>query len=147
MQSLKSYFCNQRGQVKASERTGSSTEDLFVSKWRFYKKLDFLNDVFTSRQSVSSQAPIQPFWTPTEKKGKRTQDNALEMITGYMGTIASSVQQPTVVTRVRDTCDERTEDDIFGELMVKKLKKMMDGLEKENLKLKFLTDLNNAVFE
>lgn len=42
---------------------------------------------------------------------------------------------------------EKTEDDVFGELIAKKLKRIRDGFEKETLKMKIQLDINNVLFK
>ena len=53
--SLKNYFCKERGKVTASsKKSGSGTDQLYKSKWRFYERLNFLDDHITPRQTFSN---------------------------------------------------------------------------------------------
>ena len=53
--SLKNYFCKERGKVTASsKKSGSGTDQLYKSKWRFYERLNFLDDHITPQQTFSN---------------------------------------------------------------------------------------------
>ena len=153
MQSMKTYYCKERGKVSTSRGTGTGTDDIYKSKWRFYPKMDFLGDSFTPRHTVSSRTSAESLQTPSRRGGKGgkggkrgAQEDHLERLTGYMGEIASSCQQTQPIAPA-PTVVEKSDDDVWGELLVRKMKKLQDGFAKENLKIKILTLVNNAVFE
>ena len=53
--SLKNYFCKEKGKVTASsEKSGSGTDELYESNWRFYECLNFLDYHITPRQTFSN---------------------------------------------------------------------------------------------
>ena len=50
--SLKIYYCKEREKVTVSSKKNvSGTDQLYKSKWRFYKRLNFLDDHITPRQT------------------------------------------------------------------------------------------------
>ena len=69
----------------------------------------------------------------------------MERFVDHMGTIAASITQPSAPSTVT-VPSERNEDEVFGELITMKFKKLKDGQRKEALKIKFLQALNTAAF-
>ena len=48
---LKNYYGAQRRLVESSKSSGAGTDQVYVSNWKFFDQLNFLNDSFTPRQT------------------------------------------------------------------------------------------------
>ena len=95
MTSLKSYYCQQHGTTKASQHlTGQGTENVFVSRWKFYKSLNFLNDTLTPRNTVSTRKSdtLQNSLLQTPKRKKRNDNVAVERVEKLMETAVNALQ-------------------------------------------------------
>ena len=51
---LRTIYTRECGKVKPKEKSGAGVDDLYVPKWVFFPKLEFLKDHVTPRTSVSN---------------------------------------------------------------------------------------------
>ena len=51
---LKNYYGGQRRLIESSKSSGAGTDEVYVSQWKFYENLQFLNDAFTTRKTKSN---------------------------------------------------------------------------------------------
>ena len=51
---LKNYYGGQRRMTEGSKTSGAGSDDVYVSVWKFYEKLEFLSDAFTPRKTKSN---------------------------------------------------------------------------------------------
>lgn len=213
--SLKSYFCQERSKVAASKNydvsNGGCGEESYVSRWRFYGKLQFLHDVMTPRhihsESCCEMDCSSYINQPVSKKMKINSDEStvfsepntsMQSTENYQQTTdflpsMTSILQPIRTSKTLDenstktvvgntiptnnigkyelvnsrdnsvktfshhfhhgnnksnnSAHERSEDEIFGELIVKKLQKIPDSPFKEELKLKMQQDINHYLYQ
>ena len=131
--SLKSYFSQERAKVTASQ-SGDGTDNVYESRWKFYTRLTFLNDSMTPR-GVYSNLGNDGDGTNVKRKNSKTSTSSVENVERLMATAVHHLQTP-----------DTSEDAIFGILIAKKLKKLPDGLRKEEAKLKILMDLNKVSY-
>ena len=54
MTALRTYYTAERRKVENSKKSGTGTSDIYVSRWRRFKSLEFLNDSITPRQTESN---------------------------------------------------------------------------------------------
>ena len=78
-----------------------------------------------------------------KEKKRKTSASHLENVEKLMATAVHCLQTPGPS---ETNTTEKSEDEIFCELLVKKLEKLPDGQEKEDVKMKMLMDLNKALF-
>ena len=99
--SLKSYFCQERGKIAASKTSGSGTNDVYISRWKFFSSLDFFGDSMTPRNVYSSlsdvELPTAAKKTKTLKKqrmenGEKLMETAVECLK-TPGTTSSSLEK------------------------------------------------------
>ena len=145
--SLKNYFCKERGKVNCSKKSGAAESDVYKVRWKFYESLKFLDEHISPKPTVSSftpsrssstdsstsevnspalATPTRPFKTARTENGPN--ENS-ERIAKLMDTAASLLARPEVPSVEKD------EDDIFGDLLVKMLKRIPNGQTKDMLKI------------
>lgn len=137
MKSLKSYYGSLRQSYEGALKNGANIADVKKPTWPYYEMLKFLDENFTPRNSNNNL-----------KRNDRLLDSS---ISNKSARITSSQQQETLVdirsellkaaASVEDFDNlptieaSRDEDDIFGELVAKSMKKIHDCVEKEELKI------------
>ena len=136
--SLRSYFSQERAKITAS-KSGDGADAVIESRWKFFPRLMFLSDNMTPR-SVYSTLSNEP---ADKGKKRKTSASHLENVEKLMATAVHCLQTPGP-SETNKT--EKSEGEIFCELLVKKLEKLPDGQEKEDVKMKMLMDLNKALF-
>lgn len=127
--------------------SGSAATVVKKSSWQWFGSLEWLKDhikpkdtfsnLSTSAESSGQSSEETPLKSPPEKKVKfedkllATADNLIKQI-----------QTPSTTNMTK----EKTEDELFGELVTKKLSKISDGEVKEDLKLEILSKINKTTF-
>ena len=131
MIALKNYFsAEKRNSEVSARRSGSGREDIYIPKWQFYRHLLFLKDNFTPKATESNIKRKSSEECPSDNKVKVSKSN-LEI-----SWVASSIENTTDTFSLKkrvatnDTKVVRSEDDIFGEMIVKKLSKIPSSEEK-----------------
>ena len=117
MISLRSYYSSVRRKYEASRKSGAGTDEVAVPSWPYYESLSFQDDNYKPRQTVSNR------WR--DDGGKKDVGNLEKSILAYSASIGKALEDR----------GQRTEDDVFGELVAQKLKKLPESNEKEALKL------------
>ena len=51
---LKNYYEGQKRVIASSKSSGAGADEVYVSPWKFYEKLEFLSDAFTLRETKSN---------------------------------------------------------------------------------------------
>ena len=131
MIALKNYFSAEKRKSEASARkSGSGREDIYIPKWQFYRHLHFLKDNFTPKATESNIKRKSSEECPSDNKVKVSKSN-LE-ISWVASSIENTADTFSLKKRVatNDTKVVRSEDDIFGEMIVKKLSKIPSSEEK-----------------
>ena len=120
------------------KKSGSGTDQLYKSKWRFYERLNFLDGHISPLQTFSNfnvgkaadgseteeVAAAKP--PKTEKLTKDTEVDPtvlMKRAVDYMKTISV------------DEENEKSDAEVFADVMVRLLRKIPNGFEKEALKL------------
>lgn len=137
---LKNYYGGQRRMIEGSKTSGAGTDDVYVSVWKFYEKLDFLSDAFTPRKTKSNAAeevdetPYSNAKPPSAKSVKKSalaQQNELQKV---MSTAATALE--TVITKNSQAAPKvESADDTFGKLLVDQLKLIPECDLKDELKI------------
>lgn len=59
LNSLRTYYNKEKRKVQASKKSGTGTEELYISKWTYYDALDeFLKHQVLPRKTVSNMVSI-----------------------------------------------------------------------------------------
>eukprot|EP00794_Sanderia_malayensis_P019706 gene19706-biopygen13969 len=66
MNSLRSYFGAEGRKTESSRRNGTGTDNVYISAWKFYSHLEFLQDGLTPRETVSNIETEVPAELPNE---------------------------------------------------------------------------------
>ena len=104
---------------------GRGAEEVKEPTWPYYKSLNFLTDSVKPRKTLSNRKGCAP-----STSGDDDQEG------GGMSSAQNEIIMQRALTVLEDTKKaERNEDDIFGELIAQKMKKLPDSDEKEELKL------------
>ena len=126
MNSLRSYYGHVRQSCVLSDRKNDGNAiDIKKPTWPYYEHLHFLNDNLIPRSMTNSlkrnNSKTNSF---DDNKGPTTTKTPKVVITEESSTGQDTLKQ-----------EDRTEDEIFGQLIIKKLKKIPEGDIKEELKI------------
>ena len=97
---LKNYYGCQRRLIESSKSSRAGTDEVYVSQWKFYESLQFLNDVFTPRKTKSNAddeddnspyADTKPPSSKSNKKIAQAQNNELHKVMGTTTTALHSI--------------------------------------------------------
>ena len=148
MLSLKNNFSSEKRKVEASSKTfGSGTSDIYNPKWQFYRLLLFLKDNFTPRPTETnlkrnfSSRNTEEVRSPPIKRDTRIE--AISRVADSMADMAQTLRQKTdvaPVTREQEKT-EKSEDEIFGEIVTKMIAGIPESEGKYLLKLQIQQDI------
>ena len=148
MLSLKNHFSSEKRKVEASSKTfGSGTSDVYNPKWQFYRHLLFLKDNFTPRPTETnlkrnfSSRNTEEVRSPPIKRDTRIE--AISRVADRMADMAQTHRQKRDVaplTREQEKT-EKSEDEIFGEMVTKMIAGIPESEGKYLLKLQIQQDI------
>ena len=148
MLSLKNNFSCEKRKVEASSKTfGSGTSDAYNPKWQFYRHLLFLKDNFTPRPTETnlkrnfSSRNNEEVRSPPIKRDTRIE--AISRVADSMADMAQTLRQKrdvAPVTREQEKT-EKSEDEIFGEIVTKMIAGIPESEGKYLLKLQIQQDI------
>ena len=148
MLSLKNHFSSEKRKVEASSKTfGSGTSDVYNPKWQFYRHLLFLKDSFTPRPTETnlkrnfSSRNTEEVRSPPIKRDTRIE--AISRVADSMADMAQTLRQKrdvAPVTREQEKT-EKSEDEIFGEIVTKMIAGIPESEGKYLLKLQIQQDI------
>ena len=148
MLSLKNHFSSEKRKVEASSKTfGSGTSDIYNPKWQFYRLLLFLKDNFTPRPTETnlkrnfSSRNTEEVRSPPIKRDTRIE--AISRVADSMADMAQTLRQKrdvAPVTREQEKT-EKSEDEIFGEIVTKMIAGIPESEGKYLLKLQIQQDI------
>ena len=148
MLSLKNHFSSEKRKVEASSKTfGSGTSDVYNPKWQFYRLLLFLKDNFTPRPTETnlkrnfSSRNTEEVRSPPIKRDTRIE--AISRVADSMADMAQTLRQKrhvAAVTREQEKA-EKSEDEIFGEIVTKMIAGIPESEGKYLLKLQIQQDI------
>ena len=144
---LKNYFSAEKRKSEASARkSASGREDIYIPKWQFYRHLLFLKDNFTPKATESNIKRKSSEECPSNNKAKVSKTNLeISRVASSIENIADAFSAKKCVA-TNDTKIVRSEDDIFGELIVKMLSKIPSSEEKYMLQLRMQQDIIQTIF-
>ena len=152
--SLRNYYSVERRKEEAAARkSGSGRDDLYQSKWQFYIHLVFLKDTFTPRNTESN-------YKRSNRELSNSPDNNAGLVSGN-----KSAQDPAhAINRVAESMESivgqlnsressastlqhpKSEDEIFGEMVIKMIAKIPESEEKYLLKLRIQQDIVQMLY-
>ena len=121
-----------------SKKSGSRTDQLYKSKWRFYERLNFLDDHITPRQTFSN------FNVGKTADGSETEEVAAAKPSKIQKLTKDTEADPTALIKTAieymktmsvDEKKEKSDDELFADVMVRLLRKNASEFQKEALKL------------
>ena len=152
--SLRNYYSAERRKEEAAARkSGSGRDDLYQSKWQFYRHLVFLKDTFTPRNTESNY-----------KRSNRELSNSLDNNAGQVSGNKSAQDPARAINRVAESMESivgqlnsressastlqhpKSEDEIFGEMVIKMIAKIPESEEKYLLKLRIQQDIVQMLY-
>ena len=138
---LKNYYGGQRRLVETSKSSGAGTDEVYVSPWKFYERLEFLSDAFNPRKTKSNAdredddgSPYVDASQPSAKTSKKlalAQNNELHKV---MSTAATALESVISSNKNQKPREDDT-DDTFGKLVVGQLKLIPECDLKDELKI------------
>lgn len=134
---LKNYYGAQKRLTTASKSSGVGTDEVFVSPWKFYDHLNFLSDSFTPRATQSNAQNISPYNVdnpPSAKAARKMLTAQSESADKLMSSAAMALEK-LVSSRENVQQAEKTEDEIYCELLRKLLSQIPECEMKDELKL------------
>ena len=151
--SLRNYYSAERRKEAAARKSGSGRDDLYQSKWQFYRHLVFLKDTFTPRNTESNY-----------KRSNRELSNSLDNNAGQVSENKSAQYPASAINRVAESMESivgqlnsressastlkhpKSEDEIFGEMVIKMIAKIPESEEKYLLKLRIQQDIVQMLY-
>ena len=116
---LRTYFCKERGKVTFSKQSGAGTDQIYVSKWKFYERLCFLSDYISPRNTVSSLKSSSSTESlvslPSAKSQRILTNKRLEKTEKLMETAVEFLRTPTTNNQSTAVID-KDDDDVFAEI-------------------------------
>ena len=153
MINLRNYYAAERRKNEASKKSGLATDSVYVSRWKFYNPLEFLQDNFISRRTASKLTPpneLQPFLNapvpedtspsynvdnrPSPKVARKS-SNPRKIIEENI--LAFAPQMPNSINSKCENEDSHLEDKCFTDLIFQMLKELPDSREKSMAKIDF----------
>ena len=155
IENLRTYFGKEYGkECETKPKSGSGAVQAFKSSWPWYESLKWLKDHIGQKESISnlvvnldattdSDGSNSSVITPiTNKKGKKIKLSAEEKIVQAAEAIAEKFPTlPSGAGNVRVTDDE-----LYGQMIARKLSTLPEGEEKESLKLDIQVLIKNVMF-
>ena len=137
MTALRTYY----GAETRKSKSGDGADDVYISKWKFYKSLSFLKDSIIPRQTQSNldstDMLFSPSFPPSDKtkrkmasKSSETAHILLEKTLDRLDNLNNNKENKVDNSRI-----EKTEDDILCELLLKMLQSIPEGPEKAMFRL------------
>ncbi|XP_073240346.1 uncharacterized protein [Porites lutea] len=144
IENLRTYFGKEYGkECETKPKSGSGAVQAFKSSWPWYESLKWLKDHIGQKESISnlvvnvdattdSDGSNSSVITPiTNKKGKKIKLSAEEKIVQAAEAIAEKF--PTLPSEAGNV--RVTDDELYGQMIARKLSTLPEGEEKESLKL------------
>ena len=143
---LRNYYGAERRKEEKSKVSGSGTDSLYVSSWRFYESLHFLKDTLTPRATVSNidgeydeDAVYKISNPPSAKAARKIREKNRENVYCVMAKTSKTLESMTA--RYQETPQERKmyrgEDGSFADMVYEMLCNIPDSREKAMAKLEF----------
>ena len=136
---LKNYHGGQRRLIESSKSSRAGTDEVYVSYWKIYENLKFLNDAFTPRKTKSNaddeddNSPYTDAKPPSSKSNKKiaqTQNNELHKV---MATTTTALQ--LVISKKNEKLTSKDPDSTFGKLLIGQLQLIPECDLKVDLKI------------
>lgn len=144
---LKNYYGAQKRTFESSKASGCGTDDVYVSQWKFFESLSFLKDAFTPRRTHSNadgSGPYKVTRPPSAKSARKIADAQVENANKVMESAASALEK-LVASRESNNEQqnpsqkieaEKSDDEIYCEMLHRLLTQVPDGDDKDDLKLR-----------
>ena len=151
LSSLKVYFCKERSKIKNSRKSGSGTEDIYKTRWKFYSELQFLDEFITPRQTVSTFTATRneedPFTSPPSVRQKRmssadqTVSNAEKLMEKAVNFLDQSNSSNTSQPITMD------DDAVFGDMIARLMRRVPGGHLKDLLKINIQQSILQTTYQ
>ena len=143
---LRNYYGAERRKEESAKVSGTGTDSLYISSWRFYENLHFLKDTLTPRPTVSNldggddeDNIYQINNHPSAKSSRKIRENSRENAECVMAKASKALE--TIITRYQEAPQERKkdrgEDGLFADMVYEMLSTIPDSREKAMTKLEF----------
>ena len=135
MVSLKSYYGQLKSKYEASLRSGSGDDDIQHPQWIYYESLNFLKDNVTVRTTVSNRSSASSSFSSTSSSGRSKNLGKSDSLNNSISESNSLIKE--AITQIGSGKRKTIEDDdaTFGDLIASNMRKIREGLEKEELKI------------
>ena len=145
MSKLRNYYGAERRKEERSKVSGSGTDAVYTSSWRFYAPLRFLKDNLTPRSTTNNlehdeESIVYPMNNPPsakrarllKEKAKENAEGVMAKASHAMDCITARYQKPPSENK-----NERGEDGLFADMVYEMLSKIPDCMQKAMAKIEF----------
>ena len=153
IENLRTYFGKEYGkECEVKPKSGSGAVQAFKSSWPWYESLKWLKDHISQKESISNlvvdldgttDSDCSNSSVVTPLKGKKIKVSAEEKIVQAAEAIAEKF--PTLPSGAGN--GRMTDDELYGQMIARKLSNLPEGEEKESLKLDIQVLIKNVMFK
>ena len=147
------YSARRRKEEAAARKSGSGRDDLYQFKWQFYRYLGFLKDTFTPRNTESN-------FKRSNRESSNSLDNNTSLVFGKKSgqdpaharnRVVESMESIVGLFKTRESSAStlqhpKSEDEIFGEMVIKMIAKITVSEERYLLKLRIQQDIVQMLY-
>lgn len=138
--SLRTSYIRERKRKKGSKTSGSGSDDIYVSHWKYYKEMDFLRDEIEGEESVDNiNLKLQNNLKKRKKSRDPEEETKAELWQSALNALKAPESQLNVCSHVMDP-DEQWLLSLSTQL------KSLTAQQKSLAKLKIQTLLHELVF-
>lgn len=147
---LRNYYGAERRKEESSKVSGSSTDSLYTSSWRFYTNLHFLKDNLTPRPTTNNietsieeeteDGVYQISNPPSAKSARKLKDKSRENAEVVMAKASKALE--CITARYQNappppaqSIKTKGEDGLFSEMVFEMLSSIPDSMQKAMLKI------------
>ena len=143
---LRNYYGAERRKEESSKVSGSGTDSVYNSSWRFFANLQFLKDTLTPRTTVSNikeeieeDGVYQINNPPSAKSARKTREKSRENAEYVMAKASKALE--SITARYENTPPEsknkKGEDGLFADMVYEMLSSIPDCMQKAMAKIEF----------
>lgn len=138
--SLRTSYIRERKREKGSKTSGSGSDDIYISQWKYYKEMDFLRDEIEGEESVDNiNLKLQNNLKKRKKSRDPEEETKAELWQSALNALKAPESQLNVCSHVMDP-DEQWLLSLSPQL------KSLTAQQKSLAKLKIQTLLHELVF-
>ena len=142
---LRNYYGAERRKEESSKVSGSGTDSVYTSSWRFYASLHFLKDNLTPRTTVNNieeeleDGVYQINNPPSAKSARKLQEKSRENAECVMAKASKALESITARYQnvPQESKNKKGEDGLFADMVYEMLSTIPDCMQKAMAKIEF----------